>query len=46
MISVALELWGWDAMPRYAEANRAVEQAIDRLKPIRDYLAAMAERTR
>ncbi len=46
VISVALELWGWDAMPRYAEANRAVEQTIERLKPIRDYLAATANQTR
>lgn len=46
VISVALELWGWDTMPRYAESKRAVAQAIERLEPIRVYLAAMAEHTR
>jgi hypothetical protein len=46
VIPVALELRGWDAMPRYGEAKWAVEQAIERLKPNRAYLAAMAERTR
>ena len=43
VISVALELWAWDAMPRRAEAENAVEQAIERLEPIRTYLAAMAK---
>ena len=43
VISVAIELWAWDAMPRRAEAESAVAQAIERLKPIRTYLAAMAE---
>jgi hypothetical protein len=42
VISVALELWAWDAMPRRAEAENAVEQAIKRLEPIRTYLAALA----
>lgn len=46
VISVALELWGWDAMPRYTEANTAVKQAMNRLKPIWVYLTAMAEHTR
>jgi hypothetical protein len=46
VISVALELWGWDAMPRCAEADKAVAQAIERLEPIRAYLAAMAKHTR
>ena len=43
VISVALELWAWDAMPRRAEAENAVAQAIERLEPIRTYLAAMAK---
>jgi hypothetical protein len=41
VISVALELWAWDATPRRAEAENAVEQAVKRLEPIRMYLAAM-----
>ncbi len=43
VISVTLELWAWDAMPRRAEAENAVEQAIKRLEPTRMYLAAMAK---
>lgn len=43
VISVALELWGWDAMPRRTEAGKAVEQAIERLEPVRAYLAGMAK---
>jgi hypothetical protein len=33
-------------MPRCAEAEKAVEQAIERLEPIRAYLAALAKETR
>jgi len=43
VISVALDLWEWDAMPRRAEAKKAVEQAINRLEPTRAYLASMAK---
>ena len=46
MISVALDLWVWEAMPRRTEAERAVSDAIKQLEPIRQYLAEMAEKTR
>jgi hypothetical protein len=46
VMSVALDLWDWDAMPRRAEATKAVEQAIDRLKPTRAYLADTAKHGR
>jgi hypothetical protein len=42
-ISVALELWAWDAMPRRAEAEKELALAIERLEPIREYLAEMAK---
>ena len=41
VMSVALGLWDWDAMPRRAEAKEAVEQAISRLEPTRAYLAGL-----
>ena len=43
VISVALELWAWEAMPRCAEAKKAVEETIARLEPTRAYLAAMSK---
>ena len=46
VMSVALDLWDWDAMPRRAEAKEAVEQAIKRLEPTRAYLADSAKHGR
>jgi len=43
VISVAAELWGWDAMPRRDEAEKAVAEAVERLSPIRSYLASMVK---
>ena len=42
VISVFLDLWPGTSMPRRAEAEQAVAQAIKRLEPIRAYLAAAA----
>ncbi len=42
-ISVALELWAWDDMPRCAEAKEKVDKAIKRLEPTRAYFAEMAK---
>ena len=46
VVSVTLDLWDWDAMPRRAEAKEAVEQAIKRLEPTRAYLADTAKHGR
>ena len=46
VISVALDLWAWDAMPRRAEAEKAVTDAIIRLEPIREYFGQMADKSR
>jgi hypothetical protein len=42
VISVAIELWPWDAAPRRDDAEKAVAEAIERLDPIRTYLAEKA----
>ena len=46
VISVALGLWEWSAMPRRAEAKEMVAQGIERLEPTMAYLAGMAKETR
>jgi hypothetical protein len=46
VMSVAFDLWDWDAMPRRAEAKKAVEQAINRLETTRAYLADTAKHGR
>jgi hypothetical protein len=43
VVSIAARLWDWDAMPRRDEAEKAVAQAIERLDPIKGYLASMAK---
>jgi hypothetical protein len=43
VISIALDLWPWISMPRRAEAEQAIAQAIERLEPIRGYLSTVAE---
>ncbi len=43
VVSIAVRLWDWNAMPRRDEAERAVVNAVERLEPIKAYLAAMAK---
>ena len=43
VISIAARLWDWRDMPRRDEAKRAVDNAVERLEPVKAYLAALVK---